>query len=103
MTDPRTHHAQSTATPPASWPPGIRPISLEGLDHIGVGAGGDLYWDGKPIVVRKGLTLSTLQNAGALIVGLAAVVAAGAAAVSAYADLQTMPAPTTLLLEKKGR
>lgn len=95
MTDPRTHHAQSTAVPPTSWPPGVRPISLEGLDHIGVGPNGDLHWDGKPIVVRKGLTLSTFQNIGAVIVGVAAVVAAGAAAVSAYADLQTISATAT--------
>jgi hypothetical protein len=95
MTDPRTHHAQSTATPPASWPPGIRPISLEGLDHIGVGLDGDLYWDGKPVVVRKGVSLTGLQKAGALIVGLAAVIGACAAAVSAYADLRSIPAEVT--------
>lgn len=75
---------------------------MDGLAHIGVGAGGDLYWDGKPIVVRKGLSLTKLQNAGAVIVGMAAVVAAGAAAVSAYADLQTIPAATAFPLNKKG-
>lgn len=76
MTDQRAHQAQSTENTPTGWPNGVRPISLDGVAHIGVGAQGDLYWDGKPIVVRKGFTLTGLQNVGAVIVGLAAVVAA---------------------------
>ncbi len=91
MTDQRTHHAQSNESTPTGWPNGVRPISLDGLAHIGVGPDGDLHWDGKPVVIRKGIALTTFQNVGAAIVGLSAVVAAGAAAVSAYADLQTIP------------
>lgn len=101
MTDQRTHHAQSTESTPTDWPKGVRPISMDGLAHVGVGAEGDLFWDGKPIVVRKGFTLNRLQNAGAIVVGLAAVVAAGAAAVSAYTDLQTIPATPTRSLDMK--
>lgn len=95
MTDQRPHHAQSTESTPTGWPNGVRPISLDGLAHIGVGPDGDLYWDGKPVVVRKGVSLTGLQKAGALIVGLAAVIGACAAAVSACADLRSMPAEAT--------
>ena len=95
MTDQRTHHAQSNESTPTGWPNGVRPISLDGLVHIGVGTDGDLYWDGKPVVIRKGVSLTGLQKAGALIVGLAAVIGACAAAVSAYADLRSIPAEVT--------
>jgi len=101
MTDQRAHHAQSNESTPPGWPNGVRPISLDGLAHIGVGPDGDLHWDGKPVVVRKGITLTTFQNVGATIVGLSTVVAAGAAAVSAYADLQAMPAAAARPLGKR--
>jgi len=40
-------------TPPAEWPPNVRPISTEGVSLLGIDpATNQLYWDGKQIVLR---------------------------------------------------
>lgn len=72
MTDNRGHPAQSDSDPKPSWPSGVRPISIDGLDHLGVGDDGSLYWDGKPIVVRRGIDLTWWQITIALIAALGA-------------------------------
>ena len=36
------------------WPPGVRTISLDKeMDCLGVDRHGNLYWDGKPVEVRR--------------------------------------------------
>lgn len=90
MTDHRKHFAQSTGEPPEHWPTGILPISLDGLGYLGVGPDGQIYWDGKPIEVRKSFTLTWYQRLGAILVTLSALIAAIAAGVSAYADLEML-------------
>jgi hypothetical protein len=87
--DERGHPAQANSGPKPQWPPGVRSISVDGLSHIGVGNDGSLYWDGKPIEVRKTLNLSWWQRAGAIAVAISAVVGAGAATVSAWSDIAT--------------
>lgn len=72
MTTNSTHPAQSTADGKPGWPEGVRPISMEGLDHVGVGRDGTLYWDGKPIVVRKGIDLTWWQTMIAVVAALGA-------------------------------
>lgn len=62
-------------------------IGINRLDLLGVDDDGNLYWNGKPIEVRKSVALSLWQRVGAISVTLSAIVGAGAAAVSAYADL----------------
>lgn len=89
-TDGRQHHAQSTSPGRPGWPAGVRPIAVEGLSHIGVGNDGTLYWDGKPIEVRRSLTLTLAQRVGAVVVAISAVAAAIAAMVSAYADVMSL-------------
>ena len=86
MDDGRKHPAQSTGDPRVGWPEGVRPISVDGLDHLGVDDDGALFWDGRPVEVRKSLTLTTMQRIGAVIVTGSAFVAGVAASVSAYAD-----------------
>lgn len=87
----RMHPAQSTASEVEGWPKGVRPISMDGMGHLGVGNDGSLYWDGKPIEVRQSVTLTLWQRIAAATVALSAVVGAGAAAVSAYADISSLP------------
>lgn len=81
------HPAQAvTGEPtPAHWPAHVRQISQEGLGFLGVGDDGLIYWDGRAIEMRRALTV--WQAVGAVLVTVSAVVGAGAAAVSAYADL----------------
>ena len=83
---PTPHPAQSTAARPNGWPVGVRPISVDGLSHIGVGHDGSLYWDGRPIQVARRFDLSLWQKIGAVLTVLAAVVAATASGASAVAD-----------------
>jgi hypothetical protein len=35
------------------WPPGVRGIGTEEMDCLGVDRRGNLYWDGKPVEVRR--------------------------------------------------
>lgn len=51
------------------WPPGIRPLGIAELDLIGTDGKGGLYWDGKPIEVRRRLDLSRGERLFALVVG----------------------------------
>lgn len=86
----RGHHAQSNADAKPHWPPGVRPISIDGLDELGVGNDGRIYWQGRPIEVQQSVTLTAAQRLGAVVVALSAIVGAAAAAVSAYADLASL-------------
>jgi homospermidine synthase len=73
------------------WPEGVQPINFDGIGHLGVGADGRLYWKGKPVEVARTFSLSRWQRAGAFLTVTAATVAAAAAVVSAWADLQGVP------------
>jgi hypothetical protein len=54
---------------PAEWPEGVRCISLEGLSLLGIHEEtGNLYWDGKEIVIKRRLRLETLERWIALLV-----------------------------------
>jgi hypothetical protein len=61
---------------PINRPDIATPLSVETIEKRGVNAAGELFWDGKPVEVRKTLLLSPLQRAGAAIV-VAASVAGG--------------------------
>ncbi|MFL9964718.1 hypothetical protein PQR02_27375 [Paraburkholderia sediminicola] len=48
---------------PPEWPDGVRGISMEGTAFVGVHtATGELYWDGKKVVIQKPVTLGTLER-----------------------------------------
>lgn len=66
----RRHQFANANTPP-EWPVGVRPISMEGLQLLGVDNEGRLCWDGKQLqtVTRLGLferALATLVAIGTL-------------------------------------
>ena len=66
---------QSDQTKPG-WPPGVRSISWEGIDHLGVGEDGQLYWKGKKLRTASSFELTTEQGIGAwLLIGSAVVLA----------------------------
>jgi len=84
----RKHWAQSTGDPVEGAPPGVLPISLDALSHLGVDEDGNLYWrDTQVMTVKKEIKLSFWQWVAAIITVLSAVVGAGAAGISAYTDL----------------
>lgn len=57
------------ATPP-HWPRGVRLISIDAFGRMGVDENtGELYWDGKPVEMRRRLDLTRSERWFALIVG----------------------------------
>jgi hypothetical protein len=46
---------------PASWPADVHPIGLEELDHLGINAKNELFWDGRRIVTRNKFYLTWPQ------------------------------------------
>jgi hypothetical protein len=89
----RKHWAQSTGDPVEGAPPGVRPISLDALNYLGVSDEGELYWfDTKILTAKRRFELNAWQSIGAVITILAAAVAAGAATVSAYTDYVSLHA-----------
>ena len=71
---------------PPSWPEGVRPITMEGLQLFGLDPAYRLYWIGKPVHIERKLTLTWWQ------VLIAAFAAAGSLA-------SGMSAAVTLLLK----
>jgi hypothetical protein len=57
----------------SKWPEGVRPIVIGEIERLGIDGVGVLHWDGRPIIVRKGVTLSGWQAAGTVLVVLATV------------------------------
>jgi hypothetical protein len=78
MTD-RTREEDLKQVPPikgskSSWPPGVRTISLDEVDLLGVDRNNRLYWDGRPVEVSRRLT--GWQTFGAFLVGTFVVLGA---------------------------
>ena len=69
---------------PSTWPPYVRPITMDELDGIGIDDNRQLYWHGKPVVIRNQIELSTVQAIAAIIGVVATVVIALAAVVNVY-------------------
>jgi hypothetical protein len=64
------------------WPSDVRPISLDGLDHLGVDSRQRLYWDGKR--VKTGLDLTWFQTLLAVVVAASTLLGAFATCVQAW-------------------
>ena len=48
---------------PSSWPKGVRGISIEGVSFFGIHEKtGELYWDGRKVVVQKPITLGLFER-----------------------------------------
>ena len=73
------HPAQPTSNPKPGWPSSVRRISWGGIDRLGVADNGELYWDGKPIVVRKGVNLTWWQGFLAFVVAVSTLASAAVA------------------------
>lgn len=69
----------------STWPKGIRSISLEEAGALGVDAKGELYWQGKPVEIRRPLDLTVGQFWLAVIVAVATAFAAVGAVAQGFA------------------
>lgn len=61
---------RSTVLDAPGWTTGVHPISIEGMALMGVDEQGMLYWDGKPVEVRRRLDLSRGERWFGVAVGL---------------------------------
>ena len=62
--------AEHAAVDRSSWPAGVEEISLGDMSRFGVDAQKRLYYDGKPVEIRRRLDLSGWEKTFALLVGL---------------------------------
>lgn len=59
---------------PSDWPDGVRSISVEGTGLLGVhDKTGELYWDGKPVALRRPIRLGTFERWAVVIAALGTV------------------------------
>jgi hypothetical protein len=59
---------------PPEWPLGVRGISQQGLDFLGVNERtGELYWDGKQVLTRTKLRLGWFTGLMAFFIGIGAL------------------------------
>lgn len=64
-----------TKDSPPGWPADVRGIALEGVSFLGVHQKtGELYWDGRKLLVQKPITLGSFER---FLASLAAVSAVG--------------------------
>ncbi len=73
---------------PAAKPIGRNrhPVEMTDLSRLSIDTDGRLYWDGKPVEVRRRLLMSRMQIFGLIVIGtLVAVAALGAAVQAAVA------------------
>lgn len=69
-------------------PLGVRTITIDEMDRLGVGADGRLYWDDKPVEVQKSLTLTFGQKIWASLLSAAGLLAAGATVIQGWVAWQ---------------
>lgn len=60
----------------SKWPKGVRQITLEKMDGLGIDENDRLHWDGRPVQMVQRLDLTKWQAIGAFLVGFAVVVTA---------------------------
>ena len=70
------------STMPETMNDPARPMAGD-ISRLSVGNDGRLYWDDKPVVIRRRLQLSFWQKLGTTLIGLAALMIALSAAVHA--------------------
>ena len=81
-TEKQTRAAELNAIPSRSldkktWPKGVRTISLNELDGLGVDDSGRLHWHGQPVeIIGQRLVLTTAQRVWAVIIAIVGLLAA---------------------------
>ena len=68
---------------PRTWPKGIRPLSFD-EEGLGIDRNSVLYWDGKPVMIRRQLELRWYELILATMVAGATVVQAGVAMIALW-------------------
>ena len=64
----------------------VRPITIDELDRLGINCNHELFWDGKPIEIRRHFVLTRLQKIAASIVSICAILGGLGALASGIKD-----------------
>jgi len=79
--------AGANPPPPAAGPNPIKPLdTLEDLQRFGIDSANRLYWNNRPVEIRRTLDLSPAQKIGAIIVATGAVLGGLGAAATGIKD-----------------
>ncbi|MBM3527613.1 MAG: hypothetical protein FJX62_05945 [Alphaproteobacteria bacterium] len=70
---------------PAASERNVRPVGTMDLTRLSIDNDGRLYWDGKPVEVRRRIAMSRRQIVGAAIIGVFVVIGAIGAAIQGTA------------------
>lgn len=62
-----------TANTSPGWPSDVERISLEDLGRLGINARQELFWDGRPVEIRRRLTFTGFQKFVAFVVTICAI------------------------------
>jgi hypothetical protein len=65
-----------TDTPRPGWPSGVEPIGVEDLNRLGIDREHQIYWEGRPIEIRKSIVLTGFQKFIASVVTVVGLLAA---------------------------
>jgi len=66
----------------------VHPIAMADLHRLSIDSDGRLYWDGKPVEVRRRILMSRSQVIGASIIGAFVVIGAIGAAIQGSAAMR---------------
>jgi hypothetical protein len=73
--------AETAAPEPEPQGRNVHPVDMTDLSRLSIDSDGRLYWDGKPVEVRRRVSMSRAQVVGASIVAAFVVIGAVASAV----------------------
>ena len=71
---------------PEDWPDGVRNITIGQISMLGVDNENQLYWDGKPVQIRRRVTLSFWQALGTFLLVVFTVIGGIGAAAQGWAS-----------------
>ena len=80
----RENYAQAITDPNPAWPSHVRPISLEGLDLLGVDKDRNLYWNGEKIRTQSQFDLTWGQRILAMLTAVGAFASGAVAALNYF-------------------
>ena len=79
--EPEPEPAPAPSPPPANDTRDVRAVGAMDLSRLSIDNDGRLYWDGKPVEVRRRIMMSRAQIVGALFIGLFVVIGGIGAAI----------------------
>ena len=59
---------EQSEVPPEHWPPGVQQMNIGQIGMLGVDNENQLYWDGRPVEIRRRVSLSFWQAVGTFLI-----------------------------------